>query len=79
MANHTQLKPSTLSQRKRAKAQSEQGFKRMSLALSPKAVEIVERVKASKGFTSREAAINAILERIGDDMFLQQEFLAVSG
>ncbi|CCW17450.1 hypothetical protein EBBID32_17890 [Sphingobium indicum BiD32] len=51
----------------------------MSLALSPKAVEIVERVKASKGFTSREAAINAILERIGDDMFLQQEFLAVSG
>ncbi|CDO34642.1 hypothetical protein SPHV1_1710002 [Novosphingobium sp. KN65.2] len=39
----------------------------------------MERVKASKGFTSREAAINAILERIGDDMFLQQEFLAVSG
>jgi hypothetical protein len=39
----------------------------------------VERVKASKGFTSREAAINAILERIGEDMFMQQEFLAVSG
>ena len=78
MANHTQLKPSTLSQRKRAKAQSEQGFKRMSLALSPKAVEIVERVKASKGFTSREAAINAILERIADDMFMRQEFAAVS-
>ena len=30
------------------------------------------------GLASREAAINAVLERIGSDMFLQQEFLAVT-
>jgi len=71
-------KRSTASQRKRADEQRSQGFKRMGIALSPRSVEVIEAVKATKGFSSREAALNAILERIGDDMFLRQEFLAVS-
>jgi|GraSoiStandDraft_5_1057265.scaffolds.fasta_scaffold515665_2 hypothetical protein len=68
-----------LAMRERAKRQDAAGYRRVTIALSPPAIEVVERVKASKGYKSREAAINAILERIGDDMFLQQEFLAVSG
>lgn len=68
-----------IAMRKRAERQDAAGYRRVTIALSPQATEIVERVKASKGFTSREAAINAILERIGEDMFMQQEFLAVSG
>lgn len=55
-----------------------QGFTRATVSFSPKAMKVVEAVIARNGFTSREAALNLILERIDDDMFLRQEFLAVS-
>jgi hypothetical protein len=69
---------SALSMRKRAARQDREGYKRQMIALSPRAVEVVDGVKSRHGLTSREAALNTILERIGDDMFLRQEFLAVS-
>jgi hypothetical protein len=69
---------STLSMRKRAERQDAEGYKRLTIALSSRSVEVVEGVKSKHGLSSREAALNAILERIGDDMILRQEFLAVS-
>jgi len=81
MAKTTPSKPvagSTLSMRKRNARQAAEGYKRQTVALSPRAVEVVDGVKSRQGLSSREAALNTILERIGDDMFLRQEFLAVS-
>lgn len=81
MAKTTRFKPvagSTLSMRKRHSRQAAEGYKRQTIALSPRAVEVVDGVKSKQGLSSREAALNTILERIGDDMFLRQEFLAVS-
>lgn len=81
MAKTSPSKPvasSTLSMRKRAQRQDSEGYKRQTIALSPRAVEVVDGVKSRHGLSSREAALNTILERIGDDMFLRQEFLAVS-
>jgi hypothetical protein len=69
---------STLSMRKLHQRQNSEGYKRQTIALSPRSVEVVDGVKSRHGLSSREAALNTILERIGDDMFLRQEFLAVS-
>lgn len=46
--------------------------------MKPDAIKILDEVRDKMGLESREAAINAILERIGDDMFLRQEFLTVT-
>lgn len=67
-----------LAMRKRAKREDEAGFKRVTLALSPEAVRLLEGFMAASGHTSRQAALNDMLERISDDMFMRQEFLAVS-
>lgn len=68
----------TLAMRKRAARDAAAGFTRQTISFSPRSIGVVEGVKSKHGLTSREAALNAILERIDDDMFLRQEFLAVS-
>ena len=50
----------------------------MTVSLSPEAMLVVDGFMAAKEIPSRQAAFNALLERIGEDMFLRQEFLAVS-
>lgn len=67
-----------LAMRKRAKQEDDAGFKRVTLALSPEAIRLLEGFMEASGYTSRQAALNAMLERIADDMFMRQEFLAVS-
>jgi hypothetical protein len=63
---------------KRAAREKAAGFKHITVALSPKAVELIDGYMAHTEFKSRQAALNAILERIDDDMFMRQEFVAVS-
>ena len=70
--------PAAKSMRRKADNRREQGWKRNSFWLTPDAVDVLDRARKRLGLDSREATINAILERIGTDMFLQQEFLAVT-
>ena len=67
-----------LAMRKRAKLEDAAGFRRVTIALSPEAIRLLEEFMAASGYTSRQAAINNMFERIADDMFMRQEFLAVS-
>ena len=78
MLGSAQTAKSTLSMRKRKSALSAKGWKITNVALSPCSLDVIERVKANLNLTSREAAVNAILERIDQDMFLRQEFLTVT-
>ncbi len=64
--------------RNRAAREKAAGYKHITIALSPKAVELIDGYMARTEFTSRQAALNAILERIGDDMLMRLEFVAVS-
>jgi hypothetical protein len=66
------------SMRRKADNRREQGWKRNSFWLTPEAVDVLDRTRKLLGLDSREATINVILERIGTDMFLQQEFLSTS-
>ncbi len=65
--------------RNRALREDAAGFRRVTLALSPTAIEVLVDYMARSEHTSRQAALNAILERIHGDMFMRQEFMAVSG
>ena len=67
------------SMRRKADNRREQGWKRNSFWLTPESVDVLDRTRKRLGLDSREATINAILERIGTDLFLQQEFLSTSG
>lgn len=74
-------KPSTRSadsMRRRNARLNAEGYRRATYSLSPTSVEVVEGVKEKLKLSSREAALNAILEQIDRDMFLRQEFLAVT-
>lgn len=64
--------------RRRSEQYRAAGWKRNSYWVKPDAIRILDEVRDKMGLDSREAAINAILERIGDDMFLRQEFLTVT-
>lgn len=66
------------SMRRKADNRREQGWKRNSFWLTPESVDVLDRTRKRLGLDSREATINAILERIGTDLFLQQEFLSTS-
>lgn len=67
-----------LAMRKRAQKEDAAGYRRVTIALSPEAIRFLEEFMAASGITSRQAAINDMFERIADDMFMRQEFLAVS-
>lgn len=68
----------TIAMRKRNAALVEGGWRTSTIAFSPKSLEAIEKVKNKLNLSSREAAVNAVFERLDDDMFLRQEFLAVA-
>lgn len=70
------VKRSTASMRRSRQKELSAGYRRASVALSPTSLEVVERIKADFGLRSREAAINAVLELMGGDMFLWHEFMS---
>lgn len=67
-----------LAMRKRAAREDADGYRRVTLAISPTGQQVLEEFMSRNGFTSRQQAMNAMLERVHDDMFLRQEFMAVS-
>lgn len=71
-------KSAARSMRARADSYREKGWVRNSFWLSPEAVDLLDQMRDQMGFTSRETTVNAIIERIGKDMFLRQEFLVAS-
>lgn len=55
------------------------GYRRSTIALSPTAVAIAERLQERLSLPSREAVINAVLERIAHDRYVKYEFLGPDG
>lgn len=78
MAQTASQTPAAVCMRRRSEEYRAAGWKRNGYWLKPDAIKILDEVRNKMGLDSREAAINAILERIGDDMFLRQEFLTVT-
>jgi hypothetical protein len=72
------IQSSTLAMRRRKATLKADGWKTSTIAFSPHSLEVIDGVRCKLNLTSREAAVNAVLERIGQDMFLRQEFLAVT-
>ncbi len=70
--------PAAKAMRRKADDRRGRGWTRNSFWLTPDAIAVLDGARDRMGLASREAAINAVLERIGSDMFLQQEFLAVT-
>lgn len=64
--------------RRKAQLRLQQGMVRNTLWLSPTSVEILDKLRDGMGLKSREAALNAFLERVNEDMYLRQEVLAVT-
>ncbi len=64
--------------RRKAIKHRDEGRVRNTFWFTPEALDVLDQVRDNMGAKSREVAINAILQRIGDDMFLKQEFLAVT-
>ncbi len=78
MSDSKPIPTSTQAMRKRNASLNAQGFKTSTVAFSPKSLEVIDGVRAKLNLRSREAAVNAVLERIDQDIFLRQEFLAVA-
>lgn len=74
-----QIKRSTRSMRLKKKREDEAGYRRSTIALSPVAVAIAERLQQRLQLPSREAVINAVLERIETDRYVKYEFLGSEG
>ena len=55
------------------------GYRRSTIALSPVAVAIAERLQQLLQLPSREAVINAVLERIESYRYIKYEFLGSEG
>lgn len=70
--------PAAKSMRHRADQRRQTGWLRNSYWLAPDSLQVFNMARETMGLQPREATINAILERIGTDRFLQQEFLAVT-
>ena len=64
--------------RRKAQLRLQQGMTRNTLWLSPTSVEILDKLRDGMNLKSREAALNAFLERVNEDMYLRQEVLAVT-
>ena len=78
-SNERQLKRSTKSMRLKKEREGAAGFRRSTVALSPVAVAIAERLQKRLGLSSREAVINAVFERIDTDLYVKYEFLGPEG
>jgi hypothetical protein len=70
--------PAAKSMRRRADQRRQTGRLRNSYWLAADLIQVFDTARETMGLQPREATINAILERIEHDMFLQQEFLAVT-
>lgn len=73
------VKRSTKSMRLKKEREDQAGYRRSTVALSPVAVNIAERLQEHLGLPSREAVINAVLERIAHDRYIKYEFLGPEG
>lgn len=73
------VKRSTRSMRLKKEREDQAGYRRSTVALSPVAVTIAERLQEHLGLPSREAVINAVLERIANDRYIKYEFLGPEG
>ena len=78
MVQSESTNPKAAFARRTAEDRRGKGWIRNSFWLAPNSISVLDRVRDRMGLTSREATLNAILERIDNDMFLQQEFLAVT-
>jgi len=78
MAAPESTNPKAAFARRTAESRRGEGWIRNSFWLAPVSITVLDSVRDRMGLTSREATLNAILARIDDDMFLQQEFLAVT-
>lgn len=78
MTESVSQNPSATSMRRKADNRREQGWIRNSFWLSPDSVDVLDRIRDRMLLSSREATLNAVLEHIGSDLFLSQEFLAVT-
>lgn len=80
MTNDEQpIKRSTRSMRLKKQREDQAGYRRSTIALSPVAVAIAERLQQRLQLPSREAVINAVLERIDSDRYVKYEFLGSEG
>lgn len=80
MTNDEQpIKRSTRSMRLKKQREDQAGYRRSTIALSPVAVAIAERLQERLQLSSREAVINAVLERIESDRYIKYEFLGSEG
>ena len=70
--------PAAASARRKATQRRNDGWIRNSYWLSPISIDVLDQARERMGLSSREATVNAVLERIDSDMFLKQEFLAVT-
>ncbi len=75
MAQSESTNPKAAFARRTAEERRGKGWIRNSFWLAPTSITVLDRVRDRMGLTSREATVNAILERIDDDMFLGQEVL----
>lgn len=73
------IKRSTRSMRLKKQREDQAGYRRSTIALSPVAVAIAERLQQRLQLPSREAVINAVLERIESDRYIKYEFLGSEG
>ncbi len=78
MTDSKPLSPANRAMRKRNATLNAQGFKTSTVAFSPRSLEVIDGIRAKLNLRSREAAVNAVLERIDQDIFLRQEFLTVT-
>lgn len=73
------VKAAARTMRDRAESFREKGWVRNNFWLSPEAVAVLDQVRVEMGFTNREMAVNAILERISKDGNLEREIVAATG
>lgn len=78
MSDTPSLKPAARAMRARADTYRGKGWVRNNFWLSPESVDVLDQIRDQLGFTNREMTVNAIIERIGQDMFLRQEFLSAA-
>jgi hypothetical protein len=66
--------PAAKSMRHCADQRRQTGWLRNGYWLAPETLQVFNTARETMGLQARAATINAFLERIGTDMFLQQEF-----
>ena len=79
MTESLSVKAAARTMRDRAESFRQRGWVRNNFWLSPEAIAVLDQVRVEMGFTNREMAVNAILERISKDGNLEREIVATTG